>query len=206
MGLSPPIGYTRRKLPHFHADDAIYFVTYRLYHSISLIEIERLKSIYPGAKAENEDHAEYFRSYDFILDAARHGPKYLQQPDIREIVQSSLLYAGEHWLDLIAFTIMPNHVHFVAALNGDRTLSQVMQSLKGFTAREANRLLNRTGNRFWQDESYDRVIREGRLGNVVHYILTNPLKAGLVKDWRDWAGTYLSPNFYGIETLGLKAR
>ena len=42
MGLLPPIGFTRRKLPHFHPDDAIYFVTYRLYHSISLIEVDVL--------------------------------------------------------------------------------------------------------------------------------------------------------------------
>jgi len=40
----------------------------------------------------------------------------------------------------------------------------------------------------------------------VYYILMNPVKAGLVDDWRDWPGTYLSPNFYGLETLRLKAR
>ncbi len=123
-----------------------------------------------------------------------------------EIVKSSLNYAGEQWLDMIAYTIMPNHVHFVAQLKGERTLSQVMQSLKGFTAREANKILNLSGTAFWQPESYDRVVREGRLGNTVFYTLNNPVKAGLVNDWREWPGSYLSPEFYGIETLGLKAR
>jgi REP element-mobilizing transposase RayT len=206
MQNPPPKTYFRRNLPHFHPDDAIYFVTFRLAHTISGIELQRIQPLYPGARATNEDHAKYFQEYDFVLDAARHGPKYLAQPEVLAIVKSSLDFAAEQWLDMIAYAVMPNQVHFVAKLKGDRTLPQVMQSIKGFSAREANKLLQRTGTEFWQREYYDRVVREGRLGNTVYYILMNPVKAGLVEDWRDWGGSYLSPGFYGIETLGLKAR
>ena len=198
-----PEHYFRRALPHYHPDDAPYFVTYRLKHTISAIDHDRLHSKYPGKQASDEDHARFFQEFDFVLDAARYGPKYLAQPEIREIVKSSLDFAAKEWLDMIAYTIMPNHVHFVAGIKGEKTLSQVMQSLKGFTSREANKLMGRTGKSFWQPESYDRVIRDGRLGNAVFYTLNNPVKAGLVKDWRDWPGTYLSTEFYGIETLGL---
>ena len=206
MQNPPPKTYYRRNLPHFYPDDAIYFVTFRLAHTISGIELQRLHPLYPGARASNEDHSKYFQEYEFVLDAARHGPKYLEREDIREIVKASLTFAGEKWLDMIAFTIMPNHVHFVAKLKGEKTLPQVMQSIKGFSSREANKILGNTGTAFWQAESYDRVVREGRLGNTVYYILMNPVKAGLVEDWRDWPGSYLSPGFFGIETLGLKAR
>jgi len=65
-------------------------------------------------------------------------------------------------------------------------LSAIMQSLKGYTARKANILLNRTGN-FWQDESYDHEARdEEELDRIVKYVLNNPVKAGLVENWRDW--------------------
>src|SRR5206468_9304444 len=50
----------------------------------------------------------------------------------------------------------------------------------GFTAREANRLLDRTGMRFWQRESYDHWIRDAReFDRVRAYIENNPVKAGL---------------------------
>jgi hypothetical protein len=55
-----------------------------------------------------------------------------------------------------------------------------MHSLKRFTAREANRILGRTGQPFWQDESYDRLIRnEKEFERTLRYIETNPVKAGL---------------------------
>ena len=201
----PPKYYFRRNLPHFYPEEAAYFVTFRLHHTISTIELERLHPLNPGVRSSNEAHAKYFKEYDFILDAARHGPKYLERPDILNIVTSRLMFAADQWLDMIAFTIMPNHVHFVAKLKGTESLSEVMRSIKGSTAREANKVLGKTGP-FWQAESYDRVVRDGRLGNCVYYILSNPVTAGLVNDWRDWPGSYLSPMFYGIETLGLKAK
>jgi putative transposase len=206
MESNTPDHFYRRALPHYHPDDAPYFVTYRLQHTLSEVEHARLLSTMPGAEASEDDHARHFQRMDFILDAARHGPKYLLQSEIMAIIRGSLHYSDTRWMDVIAFTIMPNHVHFVASVTGEKTLPQIMQSLKGFTAREANKLLGHTGDQFWQSESYDRVVRKGRLGNTVRYILMNPVQAGLVSDWRDWPGSYLSPNFLGIETLGLKPR
>ncbi len=158
--------FSRRQMPHFQPDDATSFVTYRLAHVVSALERDRLTGVYPGLNASDEAQAEYFRVYDHVLDAALHGPKFLRQPEICTIIESSLNFACEQWLDRVAYTIMRNHVHFVATLTREKTLSQVMQSLKGFTAREANKSLGRSG-KFWQAESFDRVVREGRLGNVV---------------------------------------
>jgi putative transposase len=55
-----------------------------------------------------------------------------------------------------------------------------MQSLKRFTGREGNRILGLTGQQFWQDESYDRLVRhDAEFDRIAHYIKTNPVKAGL---------------------------
>jgi REP element-mobilizing transposase RayT len=65
-----------------------------------------------------------------------------------------------------------------------------MQSLKGYTAHEANKVLNRTGT-FWEAESYDHEIRDGEeFGRVIRYVINNPVKAGLVQHWSEWKWTY----------------
>lgn len=65
-----------------------------------------------------------------------------------------------------------------------------MHSLKGFTANSANRALGRSGP-FWQHESYDRVVRnEEELTRIRNYVLSNPVKAGLVEAAGDWPWSY----------------
>jgi putative DNA methylase len=66
------------------------------------------------------------------------------------------------------------------------SLASIMHSLKRYTARESNRLLKRQGA-FWQAESYDRYIRSNEeWERTIRYVLANPVKAGLVNDWREW--------------------
>jgi len=77
--------------------------------------------------------------------------------------------------------VMANHVHLLILpwIGPDRLL----KSLKGATAREANRLLSRTGEPFWQKESYDHWVRNpGELEKIRTYIENNPVKAGLVRN------------------------
>jgi REP element-mobilizing transposase RayT len=70
-----------------------------------------------------------------------------------------------------------------------------LRLIKGRTARKANLALGRTGN-FWQHESYDHIIRdEEELSPTILYIINNPVKAGLVKEWEDWKFTYVNPEF-----------
>ncbi len=111
-------------------------------------------------------------------------------PQIAEIVLESL-----HWLEkqekiiLDAAVVMPDHFHFVAALC-DGSLSKIMHSLKSFTAKRINDLLNRQG-RIWQPQYHDHAIRkEETLIDVVIYTLNNPVRAGLVKDFHDYPFWY----------------
>ncbi|MFH0990568.1 MAG: hypothetical protein V1799_11195 [bacterium] len=65
-----------------------------------------------------------------------------------------------------------------------------MRKLKWNTALKANKLLHRHGA-FWQDESYDHVIRDSdELERTVWYVLNNPVKARLVESWDQWPWTY----------------
>jgi hypothetical protein len=69
--------------------------------------------------------------------------------------------------------------HFFVERSGT-SLYKILQSLKSYMAREANKLLNRSGA-FWQHESYDHVVRDGKEPErIVSYVLYNPVKTGLV--------------------------
>ena len=78
-----------------------------------------------------------------------------------------------------------------------------MQTLKGYTAREANKLLQRSGQPFWQKESYDHAARNEReAGRIRRYIEDNPVKAGLVARAEDYPWSSASPKWKAETTLG----
>jgi hypothetical protein len=77
-----------------------------------------------------------------------------------------------------AFVVMPNHVHLLVI--PPIPVAELTRRLKGFTARQANRMLGRTGEAFWQPESYDHWVRsEQEWGRIAKYIESNPVLAGL---------------------------
>jgi putative transposase len=128
------------------------------------------------------------------MDEARHGPTWLQRPEIAELVVDAMLTGAgklQHF-ELHAYVVMPNHVHIlVSPIVAPR---KFMQSIKGFTARQANLILHQTGNAFWQSESYDHWVRsDDEFNRIRAYIENNPVRAGLVahaEDYR-WSSAYV---------------
>jgi putative transposase len=72
---------------------------------------------------------------------------------------------------------------FTPLYDGDSfySVAEIMQGIKGASAHEINRLLNRSGQ-VWQRESFDRVLRrEESIHAKVEYMVPNPVRAGLVR-------------------------
>jgi len=96
------------------------------------------------------------------------------------MVVDALLF-GEQKLrnyDLHGWVVMPNHVHILITPNV--ALPKLLKALKGVTAREGNKILKRTGEPFWQHESYDHWVRDQRqFDRILRYIEDNPVRAGL---------------------------
>jgi REP element-mobilizing transposase RayT len=100
-----------------------------------------------------------------------------------EIVANALRDLDGKRYRLIAWCVMPNHVHFVARLLPGATLSQVLHSLKSFTAKRINAVLKRSGP-VWQREYYDRLVRDAdELARARSYVIRNPEKVGFM-NWR----------------------
>ena len=165
---------------------------------------------------QKQEHREWkrqwFRKFEKTLDNAQSGPLWLKDKWIAKEVAESLRYRDGKVYRLDAYCIMANHVHVVfaplaiqssgeAQTNSLRynTLASIMQSLKGYTAWRANRLLGRSGA-FWHHESYDHSVRNtSEWQRIVTYVLNNPVKAGLIKDWKKWRWGYYR-GFHGTAT------
>jgi len=162
------ITFRRRRLPHYHSVGEPIFLTWRLHGSLPA------NRSFPSVTSSGQA----FLAMDRILDYARTGPLSLGRSEIAEVVVDAIHYRDLRQYQLHSYVVMPNHVHLLMTPLVE--VSKAMQSLKRFTAREGNRILGVTGQSFWQDESYDRRVRnETELQRIAHYIEMNPVKAGL---------------------------
>jgi putative transposase len=147
------------------------FVTFRLHGSLPV------SRAFPTTRLTS---GQAFAAMDRLLDHAKSGPVFLRQPEIAEMVIQSLSQGERRFerYELHSFVIMPNHVHLL--ITPHVPSRKWLGSLKGFTGHEAIRILNLKGSPFWQDESYDHLIRnDEELARVRHYIEWNPVRAGL---------------------------
>jgi len=143
-----------------------------------------------------------FTKLDKQLENTDTGPTWLKNPDVAEIVREAILFRHPDQYELICFTIMANHVHMVFNhVRGDLPVYHILAKLKSFSARGANRVLGRQGP-FWQSESFDHVVRAGRLPRTIRYVLDNPVAAGLVDDWEAWPYSWLNPEYDRVEDGG----
>ena len=158
-----------RRLPHYYSLGQPIFITWRLHGSLPAYRS------FPSGTSSGQA----FVAMDHLLDNARTGPLYLRQPDIAKVVVEAIHYRErEQHYQLHSYVVMPNHVHLLMTPLAE--VSKLMQSLKRFTARESNRILGLTGKPFWQDESYDRLVRNGtEFQRIADYIEMNPVKCGL---------------------------
>ena len=210
-----------RYLPHWHPDGQTFFITFRLANSLPVSVIKQLEeerkrerqSIYlrfNGQEQQEELYRldkKYFGHFDTWLDRCiENSPRWLIDDRIFHIISETIHdFDGERY-SLIAYCIMPNHIHLLIDTNLYKfepkhegitklyPLTDTLKRLKGRTARLANQILDRNGN-FWHHESYDHVVRDNKeFERILWYVLNNPVKAGFVENWKDWRMTYIQEN------------
>jgi REP element-mobilizing transposase RayT len=208
--------FYQRHLPHWQPGGAPLFITTRLAGSLPANVVAQLKAEHMAqvkAHSSNGTEQDYlnwryqtdkisFGRWDAALDEHAQNRKWLAVPAVREIVSKALHYRNGKVYELIAFCIMPNHIHILfTPLQKDGAyipLEKIMQSLKRHTARQANKTLNRQGA-FWQAESYDHVVRDlAEFARIIKYIIYNPVQAGLVENWHEWPGTYCRTDWQSV--------
>jgi type I restriction enzyme R subunit/putative DNA methylase len=115
-----------------------------------------------------------------------YGSCFMRDSRIARIMADAIVYFDEERYSLLAWCVMPNHVHVV--MENVRDLHSVVNSWKSFTSKKANAVLGRVGT-FWQADYFDRCIRDSReRHNTIEYVLRNPEAAGL-RGW-EWVRVY----------------
>ena len=193
--------FRRRDLPHWDLHGATYFVTSCLAGSIPALGRLPIKADTSTSTAERRVGQHHgrpssstgFASRERLVDAAV-GVRWLEDRRVAAEVQHAMLYFAGTRYDVLAYVVMPNHVHWVfkpLPTWRERCASRpareiIMHSFCRQTARVGNRILGRTG-RFWQHESYDRIVRDDdELHRIIDYIEFNPVKAGLCERPDHW--------------------
>ena len=182
MHKDPRYWHSRGYLPHFDQDGFTQFITFRLADSVPQTVLDKWRSELHNGEISD---ALFRRRVEYYLDQ-NYGEGTLRKPAIANMVEEALLkWDGERYR-LIAWVLMPNHVHLLMLPLESYSVADIMHSIKSFTSHEANKLLKQSGH-FWAKEYYDRYIRDSRhFASTIAYIENNPVKARLCETPEDW--------------------
>ncbi|NQZ55971.1 MAG: transposase [Lentisphaeraceae bacterium] len=210
---NPQNWYSRGYLPHYDAAEKYQMITYRLADSLPQ---EVLKREVLGARAscpqntllkypqKTFQHDAQKRKYiEEHLDKG-YGSCLLKIPEVAEIVVDAWKFFDRQRYEIIAYVVMPTHVHILIKTYQGFLLKSVVHSWKSYTANEINKYLRENEvksagkmpalpakNGVWQEDYWDRFIRdEKHFKSAVAYILDNPLKAGLCESRENWPWSF----------------
>jgi len=168
--------YVPRGLPHLDAPGIVQAITFRLADSLPYDVI---------AARLGEGDAAHRRRISDALDAG-YGACILREPTFAGIVERALLYGAGQRYELIAWVVMPNHVHVLISPAANGALATIVQAWKSSTAKVINRERGGDGT-VWQRDYFDRFVRDDRhLAAAIAYVEENPVKAGLAVSAADW--------------------
>lgn len=184
--------YSRGYLPHCDHPGLLQTITYRLADSLPARVVAEFETDTRHLSPEERRNQRRAR-VDAWLDSG-FGCCVLQYPAAAACVRDSWQHFARIYYDLIAWVIMPNHVHVLIRVYDGVPMSKIVQSWKNFTARRIRQMISEETlvsplpeKGLWMRDYWDRFIRsEQHFQATVEYIHQNPVKAGLVSKGDDW--------------------
>ncbi|MEH6388810.1 MAG: transposase [Pseudomonas profundi] len=186
--------YYSGSAPHRDVPQCIQFITFRLADSIPqhvLRELERQSKTLPDSERGTFKRSNIERWLDSGLGCCA-----LRNDRMAAAVEEAFKHNHGRRYRLIAWCIMPNHVHVL--IDTWYSLPKIVQTWKSVTTRWM--LLNNEklglgvpARSLWMRDYWDRFVRdEHHFRTAVNYIHQNPVKAGLCQsaaEWR-WSSAY----------------
>lgn len=190
--MIPKGHHQRGYLPHRDYGGALQAITFREADSLPAQVVDSWKGELQQL-LDSTNSSDKAKAHDELLrriaryEDAGHGRCHLRLPDLARIVQDKLIEGHRKGYELIAWCVMPNHVHVLIRQEDQAPLGKIVRSWKGTTSRQINLVLQSQGG-FWARDYFDRAIRDqDHYWRSVAYIHRNPVKAGLVKESGEWA-------------------
>lgn len=122
----------------------------------------------------------------------RRAPLFMDLVNARMVVNALRFSQQQEWAKTLAYVLMPDHLHWLLVLGDGKSLSQLVHSVKSFTA---TKISGKRDESVWQDGFHDHAVRfDENLRGLARYLIANPLRAGLVKrigDYPWWDAMWL---------------
>jgi len=196
----------RRYLPHVQLKRQVISITWRLAFTLPRqlqellhelrVSLQSLHNADETSLSERyEEYAYKLERYDDYLGRFQLQGLSLCEPAIGSMMRSALHFYDHKLYQLHTWCLMPNHVHLLVqplplADGTYAKISTIVQRIKGYTAKQINLQLGRSG-KVWNDDYYDRFIRNSRdYCMTVEYVMNNPVKAGLTDRRESWEYAY----------------
>jgi len=143
---------------------------------------------------------DYTGPYAYFITCSTYQKRpYFKNKEIVDIVLPVLRRSGEqNDFGIYAYCFMPDHLHLLLLGEKESSLHKFIRTFKpessfAFTRAHASPL--------WQRSYYDHVLRkEEVLEEVALYILNNPVRKGLVDDYKSYA--FAGSFMFDIKELG----
>jgi putative transposase len=135
------------------------------------------------ARVSMPDHV-----YHLTATTLKREPIFADFKNARTLIRCMMYLQAQAQVHSIAYVVMPDHFHWLIQLKNESTLSRVMKSVKGYSAKQMSRAI-------WQAGYHDHGVRaEHDLRHIARYIVANPIRANLVQtvgEYPHWDTSYL---------------
>jgi len=108
------------------------------------------------------------------------------KPGMQKTVFDGLITENNLYVEIVAYCIMPTHIHLILKQVSDNGISKFMSKILNSYARYFNLKHHRTGHLFEGKFKDVEISKDEQLLHTTRYIHLNPTSADLVKKPEDW--------------------
>ncbi len=176
--------HSRGFLPHCDFPGLIQSVSVHLFDSVPVEVLERwIREL--DTECDKKSQAKLRSRIEHYEDMG-YGNCFLSDANVARLVEDALLYFDGERYDILAWCIMPNHLHSLFVPRLGYSLTDIVQNWKSYTAHQANKWLRRSGE-FWFPDYFDEFMKTTKqLEATIDYIELNPVTARLTKRREQW--------------------
>lgn len=197
----------------YRLEGAYFFMTFHLKGAIEgeqRKQITHLKSLlditYDNPQRTSEFQLQVrrklFRTYENMLEKCDRSSMLLQQYPVARQLRQVIMEEHRKSMDVLAFSILPNHVHIVCEIlddqQGGNPWSDLARRVKSQSARKINEILKTSGS-FWDALNYEHPVEDDQvLLRIIRYVVANPVRLGIANVGNAWKWTYVKPEIQEV--------
>jgi len=123
-----------------------------------------------------------------------------EEQDFKRYLAWAREYADRYGIDIWAYCLMPNHVHFVCVPKSEGALALGFNTLHMRYAQYFHKKRGLTGH-LWKGRFLSCLLDDASVFEEIRFIENNPIRAGIVERAEDYPWSSARPHIYGLPDL-----